>query len=71
MFVWEIPMHGEKESLNVSVAFGIVAYGLTTLNHEMQFWLFLAFASTSGKYLNVSLRICFDIFSWSRLGYQK
>ncbi len=27
----EIPMHGKKESLNVSVAFGIVAYGI-------QFW---------------------------------
>ncbi len=26
--VIEIPMHGEKESLNVSVAFGIVAYGI-------------------------------------------
>lgn len=24
----EIPMHGKKESLNVSVAFGIVAYGI-------------------------------------------
>ncbi len=24
----EIPMHGEKASLNVSVAFGVVAYGL-------------------------------------------
>ena len=27
--VLEIPMHGEKESLNVSVAFGIVAYHLS------------------------------------------
>ncbi len=26
--ILEIPMHGKKESLNVSVAFGIVAYGL-------------------------------------------
>lgn len=26
--ILEIPMHGKKESLNVSVAFGVVAYGL-------------------------------------------
>lgn len=26
--ILEIPMYGEKESLNISVAFGIVAYGL-------------------------------------------
>ena len=28
--ILEIPMYGKKESLNVSVAFGIVAYGLMT-----------------------------------------
>lgn len=28
----EIPMYGKKESLNVSIAFGIVAYGITK-NH--------------------------------------
>ncbi len=28
--ILEIPMYGQKESLNVSVAFGIVAYGLRT-----------------------------------------
>jgi len=26
--ILEIPMHGQKESLNVAVAFGIVAFGL-------------------------------------------
>jgi 23S rRNA (guanosine2251-2'-O)-methyltransferase len=29
-YILEIPMHGKKESLNVSVAFGIVAYELTS-----------------------------------------
>jgi 23S rRNA (guanosine2251-2'-O)-methyltransferase len=31
--VLEIPMRGKKESLNVAVAFGIVAYGLQFLGH--------------------------------------
>jgi len=30
----EIPMHGGKESLNVSVAFGIAAYAVAELRHD-------------------------------------
>lgn len=33
--VLEIPMRGKKESLNVSVAFGIVAFGLTKPRAEL------------------------------------
>ena len=38
--VLEIPMRGKKESLNVSVAFGIVAYHLamSNVNANGQFW---------------------------------
>ncbi len=33
----EIPMYGEKESLNVAVAFGIAAYGLIEYSYDVHF----------------------------------
>ena len=34
--ILEIPMHGKKESLNVSVAFGIVAFHLAQISKVKQ-----------------------------------